>query len=81
MIKMFPIYMYPRTGSFESRVLRDITNPQEVNQFTNTEQKNEPLIFPDAFTIDKKELDAIVIPSTTLNSSVTSINETNKNNK
>ncbi len=73
---MFPIYMYPRTGSFEKRVLCDITNPPPCTPFTNT-QKIEPLTFPNAFTMDKNELDTIVIPSTSLKET----NETNKNNK
>jgi len=54
---MFPIYMYPRTGTFESRVLTDITNPPSKK----IEQKDEPMVFPDAFTMDKKELDSITI--------------------
>ncbi len=49
--------MYPRTGSFESRVLTDITQPIQVQPYT----KIESIIFPDAFTLDKKELEVITI--------------------
>ncbi len=56
---MFPIYMYPRTGSFESRVLTDITDP--TKKIVQPSTKIEPMVFPDAFSIDKKELEAITI--------------------
>ncbi len=49
--------MYPRTGSFESRVLTDITQPIKVKPCTQI----ETIIFPDAFTLDKEELEVITI--------------------
>jgi hypothetical protein len=50
--------MFPRTRSFESRVLTDITQSIKVHGCTQIDS----IIFPDAFTLDKKELEVITIP-------------------
>ena len=64
---MFPLYMYPRKGTMDSRALREIKprdpcepyNRYNTSNTSNTNSSESPLVFPDAFSLTTNEIKEI----------------------